>query len=118
MGDLKPISHKQFNKKVKDLKEEIINKLKHLKATVEFKPIYDRRMLVISSQDMEPTKFNSLRKPSKDIGVSYGALRYAYSHLSFEYTAIVTLKYIGISERANLVNFSNYFSHIFSLFYS
>ena len=39
--------------------------------------MYNRRMLVISSGDMEPTTFNSLRNVSKDIGVSYRALRYA-----------------------------------------
>ena len=39
--------------------------------------MYDRRTLVISSEDMEPTTFNSLRKSAKAISVSYGALRYA-----------------------------------------
>ena len=37
----------------------------------------DRRTLVISSEDMEPTTFDSLRKAAKAIGVAYGALRYA-----------------------------------------
>ena len=35
------------------------------------------RTLAISSEDMEPTTFDSLSKASKTIGVSYGALRYA-----------------------------------------
>ena len=40
------------------------------------------------------------------------------SHLSFELSAIVALKYFGINERTNLVNVGNHFSHIFSLFCS
>ena len=35
------------------------------------------RRLAISSKDMEHTTFHSLRKASKTIGLSYGALRYA-----------------------------------------
>ena len=40
------------------------------------KPMYDRRTLVISLKDMEPTTFDSLRKAAKAINVTYGALRY------------------------------------------
>ena len=39
--------------------------------------MYDRRTLVIFSEDMEPTTFDSLRKAAKAISVAYGALRYA-----------------------------------------
>ena len=39
--------------------------------------MYDRRMVVISSEDMEPTTFDSLKKAAKAIGVSYDTLRYA-----------------------------------------
>ena len=39
--------------------------------------MYVRRALVISSEDMEPNEFDSLRKASKAAGISYGALRYA-----------------------------------------
>ena len=39
--------------------------------------MYDRRTLVISSEDMKPTTFHSLRKAAKAIGVSHSALRYA-----------------------------------------
>ena len=61
MGDLKPISHKQFNEfiKGKGFKGRNDYKLKELKAKFDFKPMYDRRMLVISSKDMEPTTFDS-----------------------------------------------------------
>ena len=79
MGDLKPISHKQFNEfiKGKGFKGRNNYKLKELKAKFGFRPMYDRRMLVISSEDMEPTTFDSLRKAAKAIGTAYGALRYA-----------------------------------------
>ena len=79
MGDLKPISHKQFNEfiKGKGFKGRNDYKLKELKAKFGLKPMYDRRTLVISSEDMEPTTFDSLRKAAKAISVSYGALRYA-----------------------------------------
>ena len=39
--------------------------------------MYNRRTLIISLEDTEPKTFNSLRKASKAIDVSYGALRYA-----------------------------------------
>ena len=76
MGDLKPISHKQFNEilKAKDLKEGIIIKLKESKAKFGFKPMYDRRTSVIPSEDMEPTEFHSMRKATKAMGVGEGSL--------------------------------------------
>ena len=79
MGDLKPISHKQFNEfiKGKGFKGKNDYKLKELKAKFGFKPMYDRRTLVISSEDMEPTTFDSLRKAAKAIDVTYGTLRCA-----------------------------------------
>ena len=79
MGDLKPISHKQFNEflKGKGFKGKNDYKLKELKAKFGFKPMYDRKTLVISLEDMEPTTFGSLRKAAKAISVAYGTLRYA-----------------------------------------
>ena len=79
MGDLKPISHKQFNEfiKGKGFKGRNDYNLKELKANFGFKPMYNRRTLVISSEDMEPTTFDYLRKAAKAIGVLYGVLRYA-----------------------------------------
>ena len=75
MGDLKHISHKQFNQfmKGKRFKRRNDYKIKELKSMFGFKPAYDRRSLVISSEDMESTTFDSLRKASKAIGVFYGA---------------------------------------------
>ena len=79
MGDLKTNSHKQFNEfiKGKGFKGRNDYKLKELKAKFSFKHMYDRRTLVISSEDMEPTTFDSLRKAAKAISVAYGGLRYA-----------------------------------------
>ena len=71
MGDLQPLNHKQFNefRKGKGFKGRNDYKLKELKAKFGFKPMYDRRMLVISSEDMEPTTFDSLRKAAKAISM-------------------------------------------------
>ena len=79
MGDLKPISHKQFNEfiKGKGFKGRNDYKLKELKAKFGFKPMYNRKTLVISLEDMEPTTFDSLRKAPKAISVTYGTLIYA-----------------------------------------
>ena len=56
-GDLKPISHKEFNDfiKGKGFKGRNEYKLKDLKAKFCFKPMYDRHTLTISSEDMDPT---------------------------------------------------------------
>ena len=64
MDDLKPMSHKQFNEfmKGKGFKGRNNYKLKKLKAKFGFRPMYNRRMLIISSEDMEPTEFDSMRK--------------------------------------------------------
>ena len=51
--------------------------MKELKAIFGFKPLYDRRPLVISSEDMEPTTFDSMRKAAKAISVTEGAIRHA-----------------------------------------
>ena len=78
MENLKPISHKEFNEfiKGKGFKERNGYKLKDLKAKFGFKPMYDRRTLTISSEDLEPTAFDSLTKASKATGISYGVLIY------------------------------------------
>ena len=39
--------------------------------------MYDRCTLTISSEDLKPTTFDSLRKASKSTGISYGVLIYA-----------------------------------------
>ena len=79
MENLKPISHKELNEflKGKGSKGRNEYKLKDLKAKFGFKPMYDRHTLTISSEDMSPTTFHSLRKASKATGISYGVLIYA-----------------------------------------
>ena len=51
--------------------------LKDLKAKFGLKPLIERRALVVSLNDMEPTKFDSMRKAAKSIGVGEGVIRYA-----------------------------------------
>ena len=67
MGDLKPISHIQFNEviKGKGFKGRNNYKLNELKAKFGFKPMFDRRTLLSSSKDMEPTEFDSMGKAAK-----------------------------------------------------
>ena len=76
MENLKPISHKKFNEFMKG-KGFKGRKLKELKAKFGFKPMYNRCVLMISSEDMSPTTFDSLRKASKVTSISYGVLTYA-----------------------------------------
>ena len=79
MDESKPISHKEFNKfmKGKGFKGRKNNTLKDLKAKFSFKPLIKRRVLVVSLNDMEPTKFDSMRKAAKSFGVGEGVIRYA-----------------------------------------
>ena len=76
MENLKPIRHKEFNEFIqsKGFKGRNGYKLKDLNAKFGFKPMYDRHTLTISSEGMSPTTFDSLRKASKAIGISYGVL--------------------------------------------
>ena len=76
--ELKPISHEEFNEfmKGKGFKGRNDYTLKDLKAKFCFKPLIQRRALVVSSNDMEPTKVDSMRKAAKSIGVAEGAIKY------------------------------------------
>ena len=38
--------------------------------------MYDRRMFVISLEDMEPTELDSMKKAAKAIGAGEGVIRY------------------------------------------
>ena len=49
--------------------------LKDLKAKLGFKPLVERGALVVSSEDMEPTRLDSMRKAAKAIGVGEEAIR-------------------------------------------
>ena len=50
--------------------------LKDLKAMFGFKPLVDRRKLVVSAKDMEPTTFDSMGKATKVLGVGEQVIRY------------------------------------------
>ena len=43
--------------------------------------MYDGRTLVISSENMEPTKFDSMRKTAKAIGIGEGVIRYVRNNV-------------------------------------
>ena len=68
MGDLKPISHKEFDEFIKGIGFKGRNScnLNELKAIFGLKPMNHRRMLVISSKDMELKAFNSLLRYAKN----------------------------------------------------
>ena len=76
MDELKPISHKEFKEfmKGKGLKGRNNYALKDLRSKFGFKP---RRALVVSLEDMEPNKFDSMTKAVKAIRVEEGVIRYA-----------------------------------------
>ena len=63
LEDLKPISHKKFNEfmKGKGFKGRNNYMLRDLKAKFGFKSLVERRVLVVSSEGMEPTTFDSMR---------------------------------------------------------
>ena len=78
MNELKPISHKEFNEFIKG--KGFIGRynyvLKDLKAKFSFRPFIKTKALVVSSNDMEPTTFDSMRKATKALGMGEGVIRY------------------------------------------
>ena len=48
----------------------------HIVPLNRVKPMYDRRMLVISSKDMEATEFDPMRKATEAIDVGERVIRY------------------------------------------
>ena len=64
--DLRPITHKEFNEfiKGKGFKGRNNYKLADLKAMFGFKPIIIGSPVTISSDGMEPTRFDSILKAS------------------------------------------------------
>ena len=69
MDDLKPIIHKEFNEfiKGKGFKGRNDYALKDLKAKFGFIALVKRRVLVVSSEGMEPAMFDSMRKAAKAV---------------------------------------------------
>ena len=78
-GDLTSIRHKEFNEfiKGKGFKGRNNYKLRDLKAMFGFKPIIIGSPVTISSNGMEPTRFNSMLKASTSPGIPYVTLLYA-----------------------------------------
>ena len=77
--ELVPITHKQFNDFIKGKGSTGRNnyKLKDLKAMFGFKPMITGSPVMISSNGLEPTRFNSMSKASISTGIPYSALLYA-----------------------------------------
>ena len=69
--DLMPIRHKEFNEFVKGRNNY---KLKDLKARFGFKPMITGTSVTISSNGMEPMRFDSMSKASTSTGILYVTL--------------------------------------------
>ena len=78
-GDLTPIRHKEFNEfiKGKGFKGRNNYKLADLKAMFGFKPMVTGSPVTISSDEMEPMRFDSMSKASTSTGIPYIILLYA-----------------------------------------
>ena len=78
-GDLTPIRHKEFNKfiKGKGFKGRNNYKLRDLKAMFGFKPMITGSPVTISSDQLEPMRFDSMSKASTSTGIPYITLLYA-----------------------------------------
>ena len=77
--ELVPITHKEFNEfiKGKGFKGRNNYKLKDLKAMFGFKPMITGSPVTISSNGLEPTRFDSMSKASTSTGIPYATLLYA-----------------------------------------
>ena len=76
---LYPIRHKEFNEfiKGKGFKGRNNYKLKDSKAIFGFKPMITGSPVMISSDQLEPTRFDSLPKASTSTEIPYVTLLYA-----------------------------------------
>ena len=74
-----PITHKEFNEFIKGKGFTGRNnyKLKDLKAMFGFKPMVTGSPVMISSNGLEPTRFDSMSKASTSTGIPYTTLLYA-----------------------------------------
>ena len=77
--DITMITHKEFNEfiKGKGFKGRNNYKLKDLKAMFGLKLMITGSPVMISSDGMEPTRFNSMSKASTSTGIPYITLLYA-----------------------------------------
>ena len=71
--ELTPITHKEFNEFIKGKSFIWRNnyKLRDLKAMFGFKPMIIGSPVTISSNGMEPTRFDSISKASTSTGIPY-----------------------------------------------
>ena len=78
-GNLTPIRHKEFNEFIKGKGFKLRNnyKLRDLKAMFRFKPMVTGSPVTISSDELEPTRFDSMSKASTSTGIPYVTLLYA-----------------------------------------
>ena len=81
---LRPIRHKEFNEfiKGKGFKGRNDYKLRDLKAMFGFKPMITGSPVTISSNRMEPMRFDSMSKASTSTGIPYITLLYAKKNSS------------------------------------
>ena len=77
--DLTLIRHKEFNEfiKGKGFKGRNNYKLRDLKAMLGFKPMITGSPATISSDELEPMRFDSMSKASTSTGIPYVTLLYA-----------------------------------------
>ena len=77
--ELQPINHKEFNKFIKGrgFKGHNNHKLSDLKAMFGFKPMVTRLPVTISSDGMEPVRYDSISQASISTGIPYSTLLYA-----------------------------------------
>ena len=78
-GDLTTITHKEFNEFIKGrgFKGRNNYQLADLKAMFGFKPMITGSPVTISSNGMEPTRFDFMSKASTSMGIPYVTLLYA-----------------------------------------
>ena len=77
--DLLPIRHKESNEFIKGMGFKRRNncKLRDLKAMFGFKPMITGSPVTMSSNQLEPTRFDSISKASPSTGIPYVSLLYA-----------------------------------------
>ena len=80
--DLTPIRHKEFNEfiKGKGFKGRNNYKLRDLKAIFGFKTMVTGSPVTISSDQLEPMRFDSMSKALTSTGIPYVTLLYAKSN--------------------------------------
>ena len=76
---LTPIRHKEFKEFIKGKGFKLRNnyKLRDLKAMFGFKPMNTGSPVMISSNELEPMRFDSMSKASTSMGIPYTTLLYA-----------------------------------------